>query len=56
MRMPFGLNSAPSTFKRMMNNILMRLIGTRCLVYLDIIIFGETLQEYHTRLREVSEK
>jgi len=55
--MPFGLKSAPSTFQRLMNNVLMGLIGTRCFVYLyDIIIFGETLEEHHTRLREVLEK
>jgi hypothetical protein len=45
-RMPFGLKSAPSTFQRMMNNILSELIGDRCLVYMDdILIIGETLRE-----------
>jgi len=35
----------------------MGLIGTRCFVYLDdVIIFGETLQEHHTRLSEVFQK
>jgi hypothetical protein len=57
LRMPFGLKSAPSTFQRLMNNVLMGLIGTRCFVYLDdVIIFGETLQEHHIRLREVLDK
>jgi len=57
LRMPFGLKSAPSTFQRLMNNVLMGLIGTRCFVYLDdVIIFGETLQEHYARLREVFEK
>jgi len=54
LRMPFGLKSAPSTFQRLMNNVLMGLIGTRCFVYLDdVIIFGETLQEHQARLRGV---
>ena len=56
-RMPFGLKSAPSTFQRLMNGVFMGLIGTRCFVYLDdVIIFGETLQEHHARLREVFQK
>ena len=57
LRMPFGLKSAPSTFQRLMNSVFMGLIGTRCFVYLDdVIIFGETLQEHHARLREVFQK
>jgi len=39
---------------RLMKNVLMGLIGTRCFVYLDIIILGETIREYHTRLREIA--
>ena len=57
LRMPFGLKSAPSTFQRLMNSVFMGLIGTRCFVYLDdVIIFGETLLEHNTRLREVFDK
>jgi hypothetical protein len=57
LRMPYGLKSAPSTFQRLMNNVLMGLIGTRCFVYLDdIIIFGETLEDHHIRLREVLDR
>jgi hypothetical protein len=57
LRVSFGLKSAPSTFQRLMNRVFMGLIGTRCFVYLDdVIIFGETLQEYYERLREVFDK
>jgi hypothetical protein len=50
-RMPFGLKSPPSTFQRMMNNILSELIGDRCLVYMDeILIIGETLKEHKSKL------
>ncbi|PNF18384.1 hypothetical protein B7P43_G12483 [Cryptotermes secundus] len=56
-RMPFGLKSAPSTFQRMMNNVLSELIGNRCLVYMDdILIIGETLEEHNSKLRAVFEK
>ncbi|KAJ4425612.1 hypothetical protein ANN_27808 [Periplaneta americana] len=56
-RMPFGLKSAPATFQRMMNAVLRKSIGNRCLVYInDILIMGETLSEHHTKLREVFEK
>jgi hypothetical protein len=56
-RMPFGLKSAPSTFQRMMNNILSELIGNRCLVYVDdILILGETLNEHNSKLRMVFQK
>jgi hypothetical protein len=57
LRMPFSLKSAPSTFQRLMNKVLMGLLGTRCFVYLDdVIIFGESFQEHNARLREVFDK
>jgi hypothetical protein len=56
-RMPFGLKSAPSTFQRMMNNILSELIGNRCLVYMDdILVMGETLKEHNLKLRDVFQR
>jgi hypothetical protein len=56
-RMPFGLKSAPSTFQRMMNNVLSELIGEKCLVYMDdILIIGETLEEHNLKLRQVFQK
>ena len=57
LRIPFGVTSAPSTFQRLMTSVFIGLIGTRCCVYLDdVIIFRETLEEHHTRLREVFQK
>jgi hypothetical protein len=53
-RMPFGLKGAPSTFARLMSNVLVGIQGIKCLVNLDdIIIFGETLQVHNEKLREV---
>jgi len=57
LRFLFGLKSVPRNFQRLMNGVFMGLIGTRCFVYLDDdIIFGETLQEHHARLREGFQK
>lgn len=53
-RMPFGLKNAPSTFQRVMDNILRDLIGKICLVYLDdIIIYATSLEEHIQNLRIV---
>ena len=57
LRMTFGLKSASSTVQSLMDSVFMWLMGTRCFVHLvDIIIFGETIQEHHVRLQEVFEK
>lgn len=53
-KMPFGLKNAPSTFQRVMDNILREHLGKRCLVYLDdVIIFSTSLQEHCENLNKV---
>lgn len=57
LRMPFGLKNAPSTFQRVMDNILKDLVGKCCLVYLDdIIIYSTSLQEHLESLEKVLTK
>jgi hypothetical protein len=50
-RLPFGLNNAPSTFQRLMDRVLARLKWQMCLVYLDdVLVFGRTFDEHQKRL------
>jgi hypothetical protein len=56
-RIPFGLKNAPSTFQRVMNNVLRVLQNEICSLYLDdIIIFSTYLQEHVDRLKSVFER
>ena len=53
-RMPFGLKNAPSTFQRLMDNILRGVANEYCCVYMDdIIVFSVSLQEHIERLRAI---
>lgn len=46
-KMPFGLRNAPSSFQRLMNEVLRKHLDIRCFVYLDdIIIFSKSLQDH----------
>lgn len=54
LRMPMGLKNSPSTFQRVMDNVLRDLQNVVCLVYLDdIIVFSVSLQEHIINLEKV---
>ncbi|BHF70390.1 hypothetical protein SprV_0301344000 [Sparganum proliferum] len=52
--MPFGLANAPSTFQRLMNQVLAQLVPTSGLVYMgDIIVLGKDFDSHLKNIRAV---
>ena len=52
--MPFGLKNAPSTFQRVMEEVLKSVIGVCCEVYIDdIIIYSETEAQHAAHVKQV---
>ena len=52
--MPFGLAKAPSTFERLMENVLRGMHGQECLIYMgDINVSSTTFSEGLARLERI---
>ena len=46
-RLPFGLNTAPATFQRVMTAVLSPILGVSAFVFLDdVIVFSSTFEEH----------
>lgn len=57
LRMPFGLKNAPSTFQRVMDNVLKEYLHKFCFMYMDdVVIFSKSLTEHIDHIRKIFQK
>ena len=54
--MPFGFSNASSTFQKLMELVLRGLHWSTCMLYLDDIVFSQTVEEHLQRLEELLER
>jgi hypothetical protein len=53
-RLAFGLSRAPATFTNIMDQVLLGLGNTICLIFMDdLLIFSKTIEEHAERLQQV---
>jgi len=53
-RVPFGLQSSPAFFARIINEILFDVLGPQCLAYMDdLVLFSATAEQHLETLRRV---
>lgn len=56
-RLAFGLSGAPATFTKIMDQVLLGLGNTICLIFMDdLLIFSKTIEEQAERLKQVFER
>ena len=56
-RIPFGIQSAPGFFARIMNEILYEILGPECLCYMDdIVIMSSSVEQHFKTLEAVLRK
>ena len=56
-RVPFGLQSAPGFFARVINEVLYDVLGPQCLAYMDdIVVFSKTADQHLSTIRNVLQK
>ncbi|KAG9389657.1 Zinc knuckle [Carpediemonas membranifera] len=55
--MPFGLSTAAGHMQAALEEAFADMLGTACLIYVDdILVFGETVEEYEANLRHVMDR